>query len=114
MDHPGVLPVIDADAAVAASRELAKPTPGKIRTGRLTRRLTPNGNTKTVDASTRRGEVTRAAMAGGKPSGGDGQDWRNELAEGQRGKAASAVSQRRSSHNSGSGFGVARPGYDAY
>lgn len=108
----GVLPVIDPDGT-AAQREL-QAAPDRVRTGRLTRRLTPGGNTKTGEAALRRDQVKAAAMKGGKVDQGDGQDWREQLHEGQRSKAAAAVSSRARTHNSGSGFGVARPGYDPY
>lgn len=109
----GVLPVIDPDGAAAASRELVA-APQRVRTGRLTRRLTPGGNTKVSDASLRRDEVRAAAMKGGAPAEVDGRDWRNQLHEGQRGKAAAVISSRARTHNSGSGFGVATPGFDPY
>jgi hypothetical protein len=98
-EHPDVLPVIDADAAT--DRSLAAP-PER----RALRRLRPKGNTKATEAQLRRSQVTTAAMAGGTPSE-PAQDWRQQLHEGQRSKAASTVSRRGHTHNSGSGFGLA-------
>lgn len=115
MDHPDVLPVIDPSdgATAAAQRDLAAPPDKVVRTGRLAR-LRTGGNTKASEAPLARQEVTRAAMKGGDVDAGDGQDWREQLHQGQRGKAAGVISAKRNTHNSSSGFGAARPGYSPY
>jgi hypothetical protein len=65
------------------------------------------GNTKTADLPAARSR--NVAEAQGKTTFTDpgGEDWRDQLANKERGKAASTLTSGKMTHNSGSGFGLA-------
>lgn len=63
----------------------------------------PNGNTKRMNAREARRQAMREAQGRGPAAP---QEWRDELAAGNRGKAAALLSKG-GNHNSGSGFGLA-------
>jgi hypothetical protein len=66
-----------------------------------------HGNTKTADLDAARSRTI--ADAQGKTSFADpeGDDWREQLGNKDRGKAASTLTSGKLTHNSGSGFGLA-------
>lgn len=72
--------------------------------------VAPKGNTKIGDARVKRGTTISEAQGRAtftEPGAADENDWRDDMAVGERGKAASKLSSGRLTHNSGSGFGLA-------
>lgn len=68
------------------------------------------GNTKTALAPAARTEVIAAATGRTTPQP---EDWREQLGQGERGKAIGALTRSSHTHNSDSGFGAAmRPWWD--
>ncbi len=64
----------------------------------------PKGNVKRADAAAAR--LTTTSEAQGRTMR-EADEWREQLAAGERGKAASSLAGKRHTHNSGSGFGLA-------
>lgn len=64
----------------------------------------PKGNVKREDVGPARTAVIKTATGGDRP---EPAQWREELKQGDRTKAASALATGRHTHNSGSGFGLA-------
>lgn len=104
-DEP--LPVIAADGPLASPApsvdDLAASGPGApIPPPR--RGDGPKGNVKRADAAAARMMTTSEAQG---RTMREADQWREELAAGERGKAASSLAGKRHTHNSGSGFGLA-------
>lgn len=70
----------------------------------------PKGNTKRGDAATKRTATVALAQAKGRT---EPDQWREELAAGDRGKAIGTLSNTSLTHDSGHGFGPAdQPRYE--
>lgn len=80
-----------------------KPRPAR-NTPQLLRRK-HKGNVKAADQEMARQQATNAAT--GKTPDPPNDEWREQLAVGERGKAISQLTDTELTHNSGSGFGLA-------
>lgn len=70
----------------------------------LRSRMRPRGNTKLADAPQARERVLKEATGRAEKQP---EQWRQELALGNREAAASTLSAKGKTHNAGSGFGLA-------
>lgn len=102
-DEDEALPVLTPEGAPAEAESSTK----RKRRRRAKAAEPRKGNTKTADLSAARSQ--NVAQAQGKTTfadPGDG-DWRQDLGNKDRGKAASKLTSGKLTHNSGSGFGLA-------
>jgi len=95
---------LEALPVIPAAGEAAQPPekPRKLRRWQPPQRA---GSVPRAAAGTARSAVV--AEATGRASSPPEVGWREDLADGNRGRAASRLSQRSNTHNAGSGYGLA-------
>lgn len=101
-DEDVPLPVISANGTVLAAPVVERKRGLRKRQPNLGRRY--KGNTKAGDASMKRDQVMREAKGTVMK---DPDEWRDQLGQGDRGKAGAALYSTELTHNAGSGFGLA-------
>jgi hypothetical protein len=98
-DDEDALPVISEPGAIELLTERPTPRPGGAR-----KTLMPKGNVRRADAREARRQAMVAAQGRDEP---EQPEWRTQMELKDRGKAAAALSSRKPTYNSDSGFGLA-------